>query len=138
MTNPTNRQDLCERIEHFVQEYIATTRAAAEAAVARAFAPPATTARSTSARARRPTDGSRSGVRRPSDEIVMLSERLYEAVCKMPGETMMVLAPVVGATARELNRSMLRLKRAGQIRSVGTRHATRYSPMASEAARASA
>jgi hypothetical protein len=37
----------------------------------------------------------------------------------------------VGATAQELNQPMLRLKRAGRIRSVGTRHATRYFPMAS-------
>src|ERR1019366_3122193 len=51
----------------------------------------------------------------------------------MPGETMTVIAPTVGATARELNRPMLRLKQAGRVRSVGMRHATRYFPMAREA-----
>jgi hypothetical protein len=51
---------------------------------------------------------------------------------------MIVLAPVVGSTARELNRPVSLLKRAGRIRSVGTRHATRYLPMAREAQRPSA
>ncbi len=78
------------------------------------------------------------GARRAADEIGSLSERLYEAVCRTPGETMAVIAPVVGATARELNRPMLRLKQAGRVRSVGTRHATRYFPMARDSQRASA
>jgi hypothetical protein len=68
--------------------------------------------------------------RRPSDEIVALSERFYETLCQSPGETMSVLAPIVGATARDLNRPMLLLKRAGRIRSVGMKHGTRYFPMA--------
>ena len=50
---------------------------------------------------------------------------------------MSVIAPVVGATARELNRPMLRLKQVGRVRSVGTRHATRYFPMAREGQRPS-
>jgi hypothetical protein len=137
MTNVTNSQELCERIEHLVEEYIAATRAAAQAAVERAFGTPAVVD------AKRPRQGraverARSGVRRASEEIEVLGARLYEAVCKMPGETMTVLSPMVGATARELNRPMTRLKRAGRVRSVGTRHATRYFPMASEAPRPSA
>jgi ribosomal protein L36 len=48
----------------------------------------------------------------------------------MPGETMTVLGPQVGASARELHRPMQLLKRAGRVRSVGTRHSTRYFPMA--------
>jgi hypothetical protein len=50
---------------------------------------------------------------------------------------MAVIAPAVGSTARDLNRPMLRLKQAGRVRSVGTRHATRYFPMAPGAQRAS-
>jgi hypothetical protein len=38
MTNTTNAQDLCNRIEHLVEEYISATRAAAQAALNRAFA----------------------------------------------------------------------------------------------------
>lgn len=51
---------------------------------------------------------------------------------------MIVLAPVVGSTARELSRPVFLLKRAGRIRSVGAKHATRYFPMAREAQRPSA
>jgi hypothetical protein len=58
---------------------------------------------------------------------------LYEAICAKPGETMVVLAPMVGGTARELNRPMMRLKRAGRVRVVGTRSSARYFPMANEA-----
>ena len=54
---------------------------------------------------------------------------IYEALCQSPGEKMAVLAPMIGATARDLNRPMLLLKRSGRIRSVGTKHATRYFPM---------
>jgi hypothetical protein len=38
MTNTTNPQDLCKRIERLVEEYISTTRDAAQAALDRAFA----------------------------------------------------------------------------------------------------
>jgi cytochrome c5 len=138
MTNPTNSQELCERIEHLVQAHISATRAAAQAAVERAFATPAAAEAKRSRHDQAAARAHGSGVRRASEEIEVLSDRLYEAVCKMPGETMTVLAPMVGATARELNRPMLRLKRAGRVRSVGTRHATRYFPMAREAQRPSA
>ena len=80
---------------------------------------------------------SRSGARRPPDEIGALSERFYEVVSRKPGETMAVLAPIVGATARELNRPVILLRRAGRIRSVGIKHATRYFPMAREVQRGS-
>jgi hypothetical protein len=140
MTKTTNAQDLCNRIEQLVEEYISATRAAAEAALSRAFATGATaTVRPSRSTRPGPTPSrSRPGARRATDAIGALSERLYEAVCRTPGETMTVIAPVVGATARELNRPMLRLKHAGRVRSVGTRHATRYFPMVRDAQRASA
>lgn len=140
MTNLTNSQDLSKQIEHLVQEYISATRAAAQAAVERGFAMASAT-KSKAQRApevrRQASDEARRGVRRATAEVEALCEQLYEAVCRMPGETMTVLAPVVGATSRELNRPMTRLKGAGRVRSVGTKHATRYFPMASEAPRAS-
>jgi len=135
MTNTTNPQDLCNRIEQLVEQYISATRVAAQAALSRAFATGTTaTVRSSRSTTVGPKSSrSRMGARRGIDELGALSERLYEAVCRTPGERMTVLAPVVGATARELNRPMLRLKQAGRIRSVGTRHATRYFPMAGDA-----
>jgi hypothetical protein len=127
MTNPINPQQLGERIERLVQEYISATRVAAQAALERAFAPAVVGAKASQPRQAPP---SRSGIRRPSTEIAALGERLYEAVCRTPGETMMVIAPAVGAPSRTLHRPMALLKRAGRVRSVGTRHATRYFPTA--------
>ncbi len=132
MTKTLNHGALAEGIEHLVREYISTIRIAAEEAVERAVA--ASIGGAAASAKTRPSSSSarlsRQGKRRPSDEIGVLSERLYETLCRSPGETMSVLAPLVGLTARELNRPMLLLKRAGRIRSVGTRHATRYFPMA--------
>jgi hypothetical protein len=142
MTTKTRHHgDLAEGIERLVQEYISTIRIAAEVAVERAIGASASgkATPNASAKQRAPSAAlSRPGTRRLSGEISALSERLYEAVCKAPGETMTVIAPRVGSTARELNRPMLLLRQAGRIRSAGTKHATRYFPMASEAPRASA
>ena len=131
-TKTMNHGDLAEGIEHLVREYMSTIRIAAQGAVERAVAASVGGGAAPSAKKRQPSaaPSSRQGPRRPSDEIGALSERFYEALCRSPGETMTVLAPIVGATARDLNRPMLLLKRAGRIRSVGTRHATRYFPMA--------
>jgi hypothetical protein len=45
---------------------------------------------------------------------------------------MTALAARVGATARDLNRPALLLKRAGRVRSAGQRQGTRYFPMAAK------
>ena len=65
--------------------------------------------------------------------MAALGERLYRAVCEHPGESMARLSGELGASARELHRPMALLKRAGRVRSVGERHATRYFPMAKRA-----
>lgn len=140
-TKTMHHGDLAAGIECLVREYISTIRIAAEVAVERAVGANASgkATPNASAKQRAPSAApSRQGKRRPSDEIGALSERLYEAMCQAPGETMSVIAPMIGSRARELNRPMLLLKQAGRIRSVGTKHATRYFPMASEAPRASA
>jgi hypothetical protein len=127
MTRTPNSQELGERIERLVQEYISATRVAAQAAVDRAFAS-SVGVEARPSRQSTPPSGRR--IRRRSTEIAALGERLYEAVCKAPGESMMVLGAAVGASARKLYRPMRQLKRAGRVRSVGTRHATRYFPVA--------
>lgn len=126
MTN-TN-VDLGERVERLVQEHIAASRKAAQEAIERAFA-------SASKRAVRavPKAQTRAGTKRRSADIAALGERLYRAVCAKPGETMAVLAPMAGASSRELHRPMTLLRRAGRVRAVGTRHTTRYFPMANAA-----
>lgn len=128
MTNTTNPQALGERIERLVQEYISETRIAAQAAMDRAFA------HSTGGEMKKQSQHARRrpSRRRASAELDALGERLYAATCEAPGETMAVLAPAVGCAARELQRPMALLKRAGRIRSVGQRQATRYYPMGEE------
>jgi hypothetical protein len=119
----TTNDDLVQRIEQLIEEHIAASRRCAEEAVARAFATTHATPRNGAKHSRRP------GKKRASADIAALGERFYEAVCAKPGETMTVLAAEVGSSARELNRSMLLLKRAGRVRTVGSRHLTRYFPM---------
>lgn len=133
MTKPMNHEDLADGIERLVRAYISTIRASAEQAVERGLGTAIGCSAATLPKRRRLAAGAaqrRGGKRRASDEIGALGERLYEALCRTPGETMRVLAPVVGASPRELQRPVMVLKEAGRIRSVGERHATRYFPMA--------
>jgi hypothetical protein len=116
---------LSKHIEQVVQEHIAASRRAAEAAVARAFA--------AASAARRPvavTTRSEPGRRRGTAVLAELSEQLYRAVSAKPGESMAVFATELSATVKELHRPMALLKRDGRVRSVGQRHLTRYYPMA--------
>ena len=133
MTNITSNQELAERIERIVQEHISATRAVVQAAVERAFASQQPVTKSSSVRSRRT---SRPRLRRASEEVAALGERLYQAVCTKPGETMMVLAPMVGGSARELHRPMMRLKGDGRVRCVGSRSSARYFPIAEDTAAA--
>jgi hypothetical protein len=126
-TNP----DLGQRIEHLVREHIAASRKAAQEAVERAFASAEAVAVPMRARRGTPSQGQK---RRASAELVVLGERFYKAVCAKPGEMMTVLAAEVGASARDLHRSVALLKRAGRVRAVGNRSLTRYFPMANGAA----
>ena len=119
-------QNLSRQIEQVIQQYIATSYKTAAAAVEQAFAS-VIAARVVVPRASRPVPNAR---RRGPTEIAALGERFREVVGARPGETMSVLAAEVGASARELSRPVAQLKRAGQIRSVGQRHLTRYFPLA--------
>lgn len=125
MTNPTTPQALGERIERLVQDYISETRIAAQAAMDRAFA----TSTGKKVKTQRRQAKRRMGSRRVSAELIAIGERLYAAMCNAPGETMTVLAPAVGCSARELHRPMSLLKQARRVRSVGNRQGTRYYPM---------
>jgi hypothetical protein len=117
-------KDLTDRIEDVVRDHLAACRRAADAAVQRAFdgigkAPP-----------RVRTEGS--GRRRQPTEMAAVSEKLYRAVCARPGETIAVLAVDLDTVPRGLQRPMMHLKNAGQVRSVGQRNMTRYFPMAAK------
>jgi hypothetical protein len=125
-------EDLATKIERLVGDHIAEIRRTAAQAVERAFAgtskPPAPKKQTTSAPARP------SRRRRNADQLEAVAERLHAAICERPGETMAVLSERVDATVRELNGPMNILRRAGRIRSVGTRRQTRYFPAVGRAA----
>jgi len=129
MTNTNSAQELGQRIEHVIREHIAASLLVAQEAVTRGFAAASRSARPPSGPAQRARRNP--GKKRPSEDIAALGERFYKAVCARPGETMTRLAADVGASARELHRSVTLLRRANRVRSVGTRHLTRYFPMAS-------
>jgi hypothetical protein len=59
---------------------------------------------------------------------------LYAAVCAAPGETITVLRKQVEGSARELGLPMSALKRTGRVRTVGSKHKTRYFPLAGASA----
>lgn len=121
----THVEELGRRIEQVIREHLAASERAAASAMVRAFRTGSREARSGKV-APEQGDGPR---RRPSAEIAALGERLYQAVCAKPGETMAVLAGEVRASARQLNRPMTQLRRLGRVRSVGQRHLTRYFPL---------
>ena len=127
-TTKSLEQKIERAVEQIVREHLAACEAAAAVAVRAAFeraskaTPEATkSARRGSARSPAP--------RRSREELAALEERLYEAIRRPPGETMAVISPAVGATARELHRPATTLRQQGRVRSVGQRQYTRYFPM---------
>jgi hypothetical protein len=132
MKNTNSYEDLGRQIEQLVAIHIAASRRSAQQAVERAFvaaaAGPAVVQRRV-----KPTEGQK---RRASADVAALGERFYRVVCAKPGETMTVLARQVGASARELHRSVMLLRQAGRVRCVGNRQQTRYFPTAKGAAAA--
>ena len=138
MTTTTTHR-LETEIENLICRHVAAQRAAAAAAIERAFASATTAASRTTRRQRQAKRTAaepvpvprkrRQGKRRPSTEVAGLSERLCEIVCANPGETMSFIASQLGASARALNRPMMKLRSSGRVRSAGQRQHTRYFPM---------
>ena|SRR5687767_6695284 len=118
--------DLEIQIEELVREHVGALRRAASAAVERAFGQ--TLARKAKSGRVMPA-GREAGRRRSAEELMALAERLYAAISAHPGAAMVKLAGEVGATPGALNRPAQQLRRAGRVRTVGQRHATRYFPM---------
>lgn len=134
MAKTTSNEELAERIEQLVREHIAVSRRAARDAVERAFTSGAPAP--ARARATQPDESVGRGKRRTPQEMAALRERLYQAVCAKPGETISVLMLDLDSSATELSRPMTELKRSGRVRSVGARNHMRYFPMANDAASA--
>jgi hypothetical protein len=130
-------QDLAAQIEDLVQAHIDKLWRGAADAVERGFGRatiPTRTRTRPSTNTAKPKTRRAPSQRREPEEVQALAERLHAAVTETPGETMAVLAKRVGASVRDLNRPMTNLKRAGRLRSVGTRNRTRYFPLVGERA----
>jgi hypothetical protein len=69
--------------------------------------------------------------RDPAD-LAALTERLYQTIASQPGETMEVLAPVVGCPAPDLRVSIGHLVERGRVKKAGQRRSTRYFPMGTD------
>jgi hypothetical protein len=111
--------------------------AAAKAASSTKSAKPIERAKAKNSKSRKsskPAEGTKPSTRRTPAKVAELGERFYGVLCRHPGATMAILAPKVGASPRELHRSVALLKRAGRVRSVGQRQWTTYFPMTSIAA----
>ena len=130
MTTPTSTEGLAQRIEQLVQEHMTACRRAAEKALEHGFGT-AISAKGNPKPARQKRTAKRSE-RRSREDIAAQGEQLYQEICGKPGETMAVLAGHLGTSARELNRPIVQLKRAGRVRSVGQRNLTRYFPKVDE------
>lgn len=120
----TDIERLEQQIECLIREHLAECARRAMQAVERGFSAARRTAPRRAEVVRRAE-----GQRRSVEEIGALAERLATAVCAKPGSTMVALASEVGASVRELERPAQRLKKAGRIRTVGERNATRYFPL---------
>jgi len=130
MKTLTSIEGLEARIEQLVREHVEAARAAAAAALARAFGEAAKASTHQVARQRATPPRRPMSPRRTREEVAQLAERLCSAVAASPGETMSVLAPKVGATSSELAIAVAQLRRTDRVRTVGQRQHMRYFPAA--------
>lgn len=122
----TKIEDLEKQIDDLIRSHIAEVRRKAAAAMERAFA--AANAKPVRPAPKRGT----ASPRRKAGELAEVGDRLYEAVCRDPGATLTTLAKAMGARTRDLEHPAKLLRRAGRVRCVGERNATRYFPMATK------
>jgi hypothetical protein len=128
MRAKTSTENFEERIEQLIREQIAAIRARAEAAVVRGFAESAVRSSIPAAPQTKISARRSASRRRTTEQVADLAERLCAAVHAVPGETMLRLAPQVGATPGELSVAATRLRQQGRVRTVGQRQHTRYFP----------
>ena len=135
--------DFNSQFEILLREQNAACRAAALAALDRVFPADVCTSAGDSpagkkgkmpSRHRKRTVGKTQLPRRSHAEMVELGERLFEAICTMPGQPKAALAGKLEVSTSELNRPMEQLRSSGRVRTVGQRHLTRYFPALVDAA----
>ncbi len=128
-------QELGKEISKAVEQIVAASHAAAMQALDAAFhrGSPARAAGSS-----RQTTASPETTRRSSEQIQVLKDSVYQALCRLPGQTMAALAEQFGSTSRQLQVPIARLKSEDLIRSAGKRPSMRYFPRNSGAQETSA
>jgi hypothetical protein len=127
--NTPKFDEFSRRLEQLIQDHIAECRRAAQVAVERAFAASIAVSPAAGGKGSPPRRERKPGRRRNSVELAALGDRLQEAVCVNPGETMAALALRLGMPTSALQLPMSNLKRLGKVRHVGARHLTRYFPL---------
>jgi hypothetical protein len=127
----TSSSALAQNLEQLVATFVRSSQELVLAAVTQAMLAPCSSAAPTTKQSKRGKTSKRAkpSRRRTADEVAELGERFYAALCTHPGELMVVLAAKLDASPRDLQRSVMLLKRAGRVRSVGQRGSTRYFPV---------
>jgi predicted transcriptional regulator len=118
-------EQLSQRIEEVVAEYLEGQRFEAEVAVRRAFGLRVMAAKRSAKR-----QSTKAENRREARVLALLRERALRAVLAKPGETMRVIAAEANSSARDLQFPMRQLRETGLVRSAGQGVTTRYYPMA--------
>lgn len=136
------QQNIEQQVGVFVRNVSALVRQAAIEALEQAVAIPAPRAEVTTPLRRRGVNkgggvGKQRGARKPAPprdpaELSALTERLYQAIAAHPGETMEVLAPLMGSPGSELRVSIVHLVERGRVKKAGQRRSTRYFPMGTD------
>jgi hypothetical protein len=128
MNTPSTPEQLADAIETLVASYMKEVRLAAQHAIERSLALPATASVGSKSKARVEAPRRSSTKRRSGAELDAVCDALYKLVRARPGESAAHLAAEMGETAVTLQRPMAKLKAEGRVRSVGERHLTRYFP----------
>lgn len=118
-------QELGKEISKAVEQIVAASHAAAMQALDAAFHRGSPTRAVSSSRQ---NTASPQTTRRSSEQIQVLKDSVYQALCSSPGQTMSALAEQVGSTTRQLQVPIARLKAEDLIRSAGKRPSVRYFP----------
>jgi len=122
-------QSFRTRIETIVEQLLATSHAAAIAAIDQAFDRGKIPSKSKSVPSPKKNKTRTTVAYRTPKEMAEICERLLEMIRDQPGQGVAVLAPQLGMQTADLKTPLARLRQAGKIRSVGQRQFTRYFPV---------
>jgi predicted HTH transcriptional regulator len=122
MNTIANSAELCARIEALIQEHMAASQKAVMETLQRAFS-------STSALPSRPGRTRSPVPYRSKETLEALQDAIYQRLKTNPGVGAVELSAQLGIDSKALSGPIAKLKKAGLVRSVGLRAATRYFPI---------